>query len=226
MKTKSFIHSALAALALAIASLPQAAPGAFVPNTDIITETETTPDFLVQDFFDGNARAYWLFKRGVPQHTTGLFPTGGWFIADHNLRPDGSIAVLWVQNVNADDRDLALWTINAQGNLIAAATYRTSGWTPVLDADGGVVGDKTVIEFVGFGANAGMQAAWLLGPSGNLLKAYLWAITFAGWALVEDSNDPLGKVFVIIFHHAANRLLTYYVFDDNGNWTNATTYPY
>lgn len=85
---------------------------------------------------------------------------------------------------------------------------------------------NVVVHFDGEGGNAGLRAAWLLNAAGAILKTFLWQETPPGGWVLEEEPVCTETNFTIIFVNDGARLLTYYVFDTNGNWINARTYSY
>lgn len=230
MKLKHSLFTAVAAVAMAFSSLaPQSVIAAFNEDADIDNKSDFKKDFYTEQFGDGTARAFWVLKLGNAIYTLALFPSGGWAIDqydDNQLHTDGSMTIYWEKDNGGGSRSFAVWRISPTGQLIGAATYTVSGWNPVFTDEGAVLDGNVLVRFDGEGGNAGLQAAWLLNAAGAILKTFLWQVAPAGgWSL---DQGPVGTEtnFMIIYVNDGARLLTYYVFDTNGNWINARTYSY
>lgn len=205
--------------------------GVFLPGTALEPPVSVSHGFIVQDFFDGSSAACWVLNKGMAIYTAAFIATGNWsanhFDGTFHLHPDGSLDVYWEQTFNGVDFDFAIWTLNAQGAVIKAVTFRTSDWNPFLAADGSVVGSRTLLQFNGLGGNAGQTAAWLLGAAGNLERTFQWQnIPPGGWLLGDVTPEAYGALFHVVYQNATARLLTYYLFNENGDWINAQTFGY
>lgn len=206
--------------------------GVFVPDTGLEPPVSVSHGFIVQDFTDGPSAACWVLNRGVAIYTAAFIATGNWSAnqldGTFHLHPDGSLDVYWEQTFNGVDFDFAIWTLNAQGAVVKAVTFRTSGWNPFLDGDGSVVGSRTLLQFDGLGGNAGQTAAWLLGAAGNIERTFQWQNSPpGGWAFSDVAPEAFGALLRMVYHKGDSpRKLAFYLFTQDGDWIDAKTFDY
>lgn len=222
MKTSRSFKQALMAAALVLASAQPNAQAAFTVSDGFEGDEAIKNGHCFVDFIDGAAQAFWIFKGSTPLYTVGITTTGAWLLEEKVIRHDGSFVVFWEQVVG-DTTQFALWVYSPTGALTTAATYSTSGWNPRLDTDGQLLNSKFLIFFTS--ASGLQEAAWLVNDSGVVEKTFLWA-DGGGWVEADETCDEFGNIFRILFNNAGARLLTQFVFDGNGNWTGADTFPY